>query len=91
MLRLPTGPPTSCRKVGYAAAMPLPISGAPMVLPPSRPKPAEPLRGRRLLGILALALMLGGCDNCGDWFGVPKGQGTSLDACRKGPAPQQTQ
>jgi hypothetical protein len=37
----------------------------------------------KLIGVLALALMLDGCDNCGDWFGIPKSQAGSLDACHK--------
>jgi hypothetical protein len=42
------------------------------------------------LGVIALALMLGGCDNCGDWFGIPKGRAAGLDACHKqAPPPQQ--
>jgi hypothetical protein len=41
------------------------------------------------LGVLALALMLGGCDNCGDWFGISKSQTAAPDACRKQAPPPQ--
>ncbi len=32
------------------------------------------VRGGMILGALALALLLGGCDKCGDWFGISKSQ-----------------
>jgi hypothetical protein len=32
------------------------------------------VRGGTILGVVALALLLGGCDKCGDWFGISKSQ-----------------
>ena len=63
-----------------------------MALPKSRTDLVRTAATRKWLGVLVLALMLGGCDNCGDWFGVPKRQAPGLDACRKqAPSPQQAQ
>jgi hypothetical protein len=72
--------------------MPLRSNADAMAAPKSRPRRARAGAGGKLLGVLALAVMLCGCDNCGDWLGIPKSQGVGLDACRKqAPSPQQAQ
>jgi hypothetical protein len=41
------------------------------------------------LAVVAVALLLGGCDKCGDWFGISKSQAAAgLESCRD-TAPQQ--
>jgi hypothetical protein len=41
-----------------------------------------------MLAVIALALLVGGCDKCGDWFGISRGQSEGgLQSCRDTPAP----
>jgi len=81
------------RKVEYAAGVPPPSNGDSMALPTPRTKFRSELfraaAAGKWLGVLALALMLCGCDNCGDWFGISKSQAIGPDACRKQAPPPQ--
>ncbi len=46
-------------------------------------------RAGAILVALALAPLLGGCDKCGDWFGISRGQAHGgLESCREAPTPQ---
>jgi hypothetical protein len=84
--------PCGRRKVDYTAPVLPRSNGDAMAWSKSVPEVFCSAAAAKLSGVLALALMLGGCDRCGDWFGIPKSQGSGLDACHKeAPSPQQAQ